>query len=102
MARPVPPAANMATQTPKPTYSAPNSTRMGELVAMVVAEPDTMVVATHLAQNPAAGRFFTALLAGHLNEERLDALRRKSSEVGAARARGCLAFAFVFASSRCV
>jgi hypothetical protein len=29
---------------------------MGALVAMVVAEPDAMMVATHLVQSPVVGR----------------------------------------------
>jgi hypothetical protein len=56
---------------------------MGELVAMVVAEPDIIMVATHLVQSQVVGRQFTALLAGHLTDHHLDALRKKSSEVRA-------------------
>ena len=34
----------------------PYSTKMGELVSVAVAEPDTILVSTHLVQNPAVGR----------------------------------------------
>ncbi len=49
---------------------------------MVVAEPDTMMVATHLVQSQVVGRQFAALLAAHLTDHHLDVLKKKSSEVG--------------------
>ena len=54
---------------------------MGELVAAAVAEPDTLVVAAHLAGAGGPGRHFCALLAEHMTEHHLDALRKKNSEV---------------------
>jgi hypothetical protein len=54
--RPSPPPPVNPSPPPAPALLETPSVKMGELVAMVVAEPDTMMVATHLVQSQVVGR----------------------------------------------